>query len=144
MSLIDGEHMVVPDVISVPLIGLGLFAAWMGWGPPLLSAAVSAVAGGLLIAVVVIATGGGMGTGDIILAAAIGANLGITGLALALWLCFVLGGVVATLRVTFGFRGRKEPMPYGPCLAVGGGIALFGTPAFGEWLLRTFSIAMPL
>src|SRR5258708_30810328 len=93
VSLIAGEHMVVPDVISVPLIGLGLFAAWMGWGPPLLSAAVSAVAGGLLIAVVVIATGGGMGTGDIILAAAIGANLGITGLALALWLCFVLGGV---------------------------------------------------
>ena len=85
-----------------------------------------------------------MGTGDIILAAALGANLGITGLALALWLCFVLGGGVATLCVTFGFRDRKEPMPYGPCLAVGGGIALFGTPAFGEWLLRTLSIAMPL
>lgn len=144
VSLTDGEHMVVPDVISIPLIGAGLFAAWMGWGPPFRSAIVSTVAGGLLITLVVIATGGGMGTGDIILAAALGANLGITGLALALWLCFVLGGTVATLCVAFSLRGRKEPIPYGPCLALGGGIALFATPAFGAWVQRTFMIALPL
>lgn len=144
VSLIDGEHMVVPDVISIPLIGAGLLAAWMGWGPPLRSALVSAVAGGLLIALVVIATGGGMGTGDIILAAALGANLGVIGLVLALWLCFVLGGVGAALCVAFRLRGRKDPIPYGPCLAVGGGIALFATPAFSAWFLRRFLIALPL
>ena len=144
VSLIDGEHMIVPDVISVPLIGTGLFAAWMGWGPPFNIALVSAAAGGLLIALVVIVTGGGMGTGDIILAAALGANLGIAGLALALWLSFVLGGAVATLCVAFRLRGQKEPIPYGPCLAVAGGIALFATPAFSAWCLRTLLIALPL
>jgi len=144
VSLIDAEHMIVPDVISVPLIGTGLFAAWMGWGPPFSSALLSAVAGGLLITLAVIATAGGMGTGDIILAAALGANLGVTGLVLALWLCFVLGGALATLCVAFELRGRKEPIPYGPCLAAGGGIALFATPAFGAWLLRMFPIALPL
>lgn len=143
ISLIDGEHMIVPDIISVPLIGTGLFAAWMGWGPPFRSALGSAVAGGLLIAIVVIGTDGGMGVGDIILAAALGAHLGISGLALALWLCFVLGGVIAALCVAFRLRGRKEPIPYGPCLAVGGGIALFATPAFSAWFVRTFPVAMP-
>lgn len=143
VSLVDGEHMIVPDVVSIPLIGTGLFAAWMGWGPPFRGALVSAAAGGLLIALVVIVTCGGMGTGDIVLAAALGANLGATGLVLALWLCFVLGGIFAAFCMALRLRGRKEPIPYGPCLAAGGGIALFATPAFSEWFARTFSIALP-
>jgi prepilin signal peptidase PulO-like enzyme (type II secretory pathway) len=143
VSLIDGEHMIVPDVITVPLIATGLFAAWMGWGPPFRSALVAAVAGSLLIALVVIATGGGMGTGDVILAVGLGANLGIVGLVLALWLCFVLGGALALLSLAFG-RSRKEAIPYGPCLAVGGAIALFATPAFGAWLVRTIPILRSL
>lgn len=144
VSLLDGEHMIVPDVVSVPLIGTGLFAAWMGWGPSFRSALVSAAAGGLLIALVVVVTRGGMGTGDIILATALGANLGVTGLVFALWIGFVLGGALGALCLAFGLRGRKDPIPYGPCLAVGGGIALFATPAFSAWFARTFPVALPL
>jgi leader peptidase (prepilin peptidase) / N-methyltransferase len=143
VSVIDGEHMIVPDVVSVPLIATGLFAAWTGSGPPFRSALVAAVAGGLLIALVVIATGGGMGTGDVILAVGLGANLGIVGLVLALWLCFVLGGGLALLSLASG-RSRTEAIPYGPCLAVGGAIALFATPVFEAWFLRAFPILLPI
>lgn len=144
VSLIDAEHMIIPDAVSVPLIGAGLLAAWTGWGPSFRSAVVSAVSGALLIAIVAIVTRGGVGTGDVMLAAALGANLGVTGIVLALWLCFVLGGAAAVVCLAFGLRGRKEPIPYGPCLAVGGAIALFATPAFSDWFVRTFRIGLAL
>jgi prepilin signal peptidase PulO-like enzyme (type II secretory pathway) len=63
-SLIDGEHMVVSDVVSILRIVTGLVAAWMGWGPPFRSSLLAVVVGGLLIALLAIVTRGGVGSGD--------------------------------------------------------------------------------
>jgi prepilin signal peptidase PulO-like enzyme (type II secretory pathway) len=85
-----------------------------------------------------------VGTGDIILAAGLGANLGVAGLILALWLCFVLGGVGGVLYLALGTGGRKKTIPYGPFLALGGTIATFAAPAFVTWCFRRFLIQLPL
>jgi leader peptidase (prepilin peptidase)/N-methyltransferase len=144
VSLIDGEHLLVPDAVSVPLIVTGLLGAALGWGPALLSALGAAVGGALLLATLVVVTRGGIGTGDIILAAGLGANLGVAGLVLALWLCFVIGGLAGALYLAVGAGGRKTPIPYGPFLALGGSVAVFATPAFAEWVFRRFLIELPL
>jgi len=46
LAALDAEHQWLPDALTWPLIPLGLLAAWIGWGPPLLDSALGALAGG--------------------------------------------------------------------------------------------------
>lgn len=143
VSLIDIEHMIVPDLLTLALLATGLAAASLGWGPSLSNVLAAGAAGALLIGMIVVLTRGGMGTGDVGLAAALGANLGVVGLALALWLAFVIGGIVAALLLLYGRHSRKTAIPYGPFLAIGGAVALFATSHFTQWLSTRFLIALP-
>jgi leader peptidase (prepilin peptidase)/N-methyltransferase len=49
LAALDAEHQWLPDVLTWPLIPLGMLAAWLGWGPPLLDRVVGALAGGGLL-----------------------------------------------------------------------------------------------
>ena len=42
LAMLDVEHHWLPDRLTLPLIALGLAAAWAGFGPPLLDRAVGA------------------------------------------------------------------------------------------------------
>ena len=66
-----------------------------------------------------------MGGGDLKLGAMLGAFLGWKALLLALFVAVVLGGVVAIVLLASGLRGRKDPIPFGPFLAIGGAVAIF-------------------
>jgi leader peptidase (prepilin peptidase)/N-methyltransferase len=45
LALLDLEHQWLPDRLTLPLVPLGLAAAWAGFGPPLLERAIGAAAG---------------------------------------------------------------------------------------------------
>ncbi len=85
----------------------------------------------LLIAVI---SRGGMGGGDIKLAAVMGHFLGWPVIAAAMFISFTLGGLVGLALLITGVRRRKDPVPFGPFMAVGGLIALF----WGEALIRWY------
>jgi len=74
------------------------------------------------------------------LAAMLGAFLGWKALVVALFVAIVLGGVVAIALLTLRLRGRKDPVPFGPFLAVGGAMGLFwGTRVFA-WYAGGFGL----
>jgi leader peptidase (prepilin peptidase)/N-methyltransferase len=66
----------------------------------------------------------GMGYGDFKLLAAIGAWLGWKMLPLVILLSSLVGALVGIVLITMTKRGRDNPIPFGPYLAVAGIIAL--------------------
>jgi leader peptidase (prepilin peptidase)/N-methyltransferase len=125
-ALIDLEHRVIPNRITVPgaAVGLVLGVALDPGGEPERLIAAAAAGGFLLVAA--LAYPGGMGMGDVKLAAVMGLFLG-PAVAVAL-LAAVLLGVLAGAAVIArkGTRaGRKTAIPFGPFLAVGALIAVF-------------------
>lgn len=71
---------------------------------------------------------GGMGWGDIKLAAMIGAFLGPSSTAVALFIAFLTGALTGTGIIIAG-RNRRIPIPFGPFLAFGAAVSLFIGPA---------------
>jgi leader peptidase (prepilin peptidase)/N-methyltransferase len=75
---------------------------------------------------------GGMGDGDVRLSPLLGMYLGWLGLAhvpVGLFLGFLIGSVVGVGAMVAGRAGRKTALPFGPFLAVGTMIAVFGGQA---------------
>ena len=143
LTLIDLDHKLLPDSITLPLLWAGLvLAAIPIGGKPLFtdlhSSVIGAVAGYLALWSVYqlfkLATGKeGMGYGDFKLLAAIGAWLGWQALPLVILLSAVVGSVVGLTLIVAG-RSRHVPIPFGPYLAAAGWVALL----WGEPLTRLY------
>jgi leader peptidase (prepilin peptidase)/N-methyltransferase len=150
LTVIDLDHTLLPDVITLPLLWLGLLCSlgWhMGLRPPAptdpVSAIVGAAAGYLVLWVVYWAfkllTGKeGMGYGDFKLLGALGAWLGWQMLPLVLLLSALAGAVVGIALIVIRGRDRNVPIPFGPYLAAAGWIALmWGPQIVGGYLAMT-------
>ena len=133
---IDIDRQLLPDVLTVPLVWIGLAASVMlgaGEAPPpaaLPDAVIGAIAGygflWLVFHLFRLLTGKeGMGYGDFKLFAAIGAWLGWQMLPLTILLSSLVGAVVGVVLIVLGRHGRNVPIPFGPYLAAAGVIALF-------------------
>jgi leader peptidase (prepilin peptidase)/N-methyltransferase len=140
LTVIDLDHKLLPDAITVPLMWLGLLAS-LAWHPGLRPpapvdprSALLGAAGGYLVLWSVywlfkLATGReGMGYGDFKLLAALGAWLGWQLLPLVLLLSAFAGVVVGGTWILVGRRGRHVEFPFGPYLAIAGWIALMWGP----------------
>ena len=140
LTVIDLDHQVLPDVITLPLMWLGLLSSvvWQP-GPALAipvdpwSAIIGAAAGYLSLWLVYWAfkllTGKeGMGYGDFKLFAAFGAWMGWQMLPLIILLSAFAGAVVGIALVVVRGRDRNVPIPFGPYLAAAGWIALMWGP----------------
>jgi leader peptidase (prepilin peptidase) / N-methyltransferase len=139
ITAIDLQHQIIPDVITLPGIAVGIVAnsllpEGVGWLHSLIGVAV----GGGLFFVIIILSGGGMGGGDMKLGAMLGAFLGWKLGLLALLLGVLAGGAVAVALLLFGRKGRKEAIPFGPYLALGGAIALLWGDQVLTWYLGRF------
>lgn len=132
LALIDADTKTLPNRLTQPLLILGLlFQGLTAGGPGLVAAALGAVVG--LWCFDAIALIGSwvfgrtaMGAGDGKLAAAIGAWLGWSLLLLAVFLACLFGAVWGVGAAYGGWRDRRQTLPFGPFLALGGLIALLG------------------
>lgn len=125
----DLEHRRLPDVLTLPGIGLGLLFSFL-LGNPVASLTGTFVGGGVLLAIVVISRGG-MGMGDVKLEAMIGAFLGLGPMLASLVTGIVLGGVIALLLLLFKIRGPRDMIPYGPFLITGAWLVMLGGERLG-------------
>ena len=145
VSFIDLDHQIIPDVISLPGIGVGLLISLLGYGPPLVDSVLGVLCGGGILYAVAFGyealTGReGMGGGDIKLLAMIGAFLGWRGVLVTLILGSFGGAVVGvTLMIARGADTRL-PIPFGPFLALGAVCALFFGNELITWYLQ---LALP-
>jgi leader peptidase (prepilin peptidase)/N-methyltransferase len=135
---IDVDRQLLPDVLTLPLLWIGLLASlWHapGGAPPIAmrDALIGAAAGYLSLWAVFqlfrLVTGKeGMGYGDFKLFAAIGAWLGWQMLPLVLILAAVVGAAVGIALIALRRHGRGVPIPFGPYLAGAAWIALLWGP----------------
>jgi leader peptidase (prepilin peptidase)/N-methyltransferase len=144
ITVIDLERQIIPDVISLPGIVAGFLANLATGRVPWLDSLIGAAVGAsvfILITVVGSWWAGeeAMGGGDMKLAAMLGAFLGWKVLLLSLFLSTVAGGILASIFMTVGIRGRKDPIPFGPFLAAGGAAALFWGERMVRWYLSVFA-----
>lgn len=140
LSLIDAEHRLLPDYLVLPLLWLGLLLNAFELQVALVDALYGAVAGYLSLWTVFWlfkwATGkDGMGYGDFKLLALLGAWGGWQVLPLTLLLSSVLGALVGLYLLGFRGAARGTEMPFGPCLAIAGWIAvLWGDEIHASYL----------
>ena len=128
MSVIDIDHQILPDDMTLSLLWLGLLINSQGLFTDLESAVYGAVAGYLSLWSVYwlfkLLTGKeGMGYGDFKLLAALGAWLGIQNILLIVLLSSVVGAVVGIAGILILGRDKNLPIPFGPYLAAAGWIA---------------------
>ncbi len=145
LTFIDFDTQLLPDVITLPLLWLGLLFNLSGTFTGLPSAVIGAVAGYLALWVVFwlfkLTTGKeGMGYGDFKLLAAIGAWLGWQMLPLVILLSSLVGAVAGVTLIVAARHGRNIPIPFGPYLAGGGLIALFWGPMLTQKYLQLLAV----
>jgi leader peptidase (prepilin peptidase)/N-methyltransferase len=121
VAWIDFDTRTIPDVVTIPGVGLGLAASL--FGPPGIGAAIlGAVAGGVSLWAVGSlyerATGvPGMGGGDVKLAAMMGAFLGAAGVFGAIFLASLAGSIFGALLIARGRGNKRTAIPFGTFLA---------------------------
>ncbi len=145
ITFIDLDHQIIPDVISLPGIGLGVLCALLGYGPSVWASLAGAVLGGGLLAGVAVGyyalTGReGMGGGDVKLLAMIGAFLGWKAVLVTVVLGSLTGAIVGLVFIRVSGADARAPIPFGPFLAGGAVCALFVGDPLIHWYL---SLAVP-
>jgi leader peptidase (prepilin peptidase)/N-methyltransferase len=147
ISVIDIDHQIIPDSISLPLVWIGLSLSLFNpvAGADVLfidpkTAIVGALAGYLSLWSVYhlfrLLTGKeGMGYGDFKLLAGLGAWLGWQMLPLIILLSALVGALVGITMIVVRRHDRNIPIPFGPYLAAAGWIAMLYGREIVDWYL---------
>jgi len=139
ITVIDLYHQIIPDVISLPGIGVGLLASLIIPQITFSNSLLGILLGGgslFLIATVYqwLFKREGMGGGDVKLLAMIGAFLGWKAVILTILLGSLIGSITGIIVMVSKGKDFKYAIPFGPFLSLGAVIALF----YGENLIRWY------
>jgi leader peptidase (prepilin peptidase)/N-methyltransferase len=143
VAWVDLDTRTIPDVITIPGVGIGLAVSLFlppGPIPAVLGAAVGGASLWLVGAAYEHATGvPGMGGGDVKLAAMMGAFLGVWGVFGTIFLASLAGSVFGALLIARGKGSRRTAIPFGTFLAPAAMVLLL----FGEPLARFYRSLIP-
>ena len=140
LTLIDLDHMILPDQITLPLLWLGLLVNINGTFVPLNDAVIGAIAGyGSLFSVFwlfkLLTKKEGMGFGDFKLFALFGAWIGWQLLPLLILMASAVGAIVGISLIVFKGHHKGQAIPFGPYLAVAGWITILWGENIWSWYL---------
>lgn len=137
-SLIDWDHQIIPDQISLLLVGAGLILQALQSTGALINGIIGGLLGGGLLLVLAVLSKGGMGGGDIKLVTGIGVFLGWQLLLVSLFLAFIIGSLLSGIWILIKRQGLKTAVPFGPFLSLGAIITLFYGEQILNWYLNCF------
>jgi leader peptidase (prepilin peptidase)/N-methyltransferase len=151
LTLIDFDHQILPDVITLPGTALAIVASaaawWFRWpGLPHPLESIASAAGGYLAFFAIAesyrrARGvEGLGQGDWKMTAMLGAMLGWQKLLLTVLLAAVAGTVVGVALMALRRHGSQHPLPLGTFLGVAGIAVVFAGDALLAWYRGVFSL----
>jgi len=129
LSMIDLEHSLLPDDITLPFMWLGLACNIFGVFTDIYSSLIGAMLGYAILWIIFmsfkLATGKeGMGYGDFKLLALLGAWLGWQSLPLIILLSSITASIIGLAMIIFKGRDKAAAFPFGPYLAIAGWITL--------------------
>jgi leader peptidase (prepilin peptidase)/N-methyltransferase len=134
ITFIDLDHLIIPDKIVLPGAAIGYVASVLlnptDWWVHL----VSALGAAAFLFVIGLIWGGGVGFGDVKMTLMMGAVLGAA-VVVALFVGFLVGAVVGVVLMASGIKKRKDKMPFGPYLALGGAVAALAGPEILDWYM---------
>ena len=142
LTMIDFDHMLLPDQITLPLLWLGLLVNLNGSIVPLEEAVIGAVVGYLSLYSIFwlfkLLTGKeGMGHGDFKLVALFGAWIGWQLLPVLILMASAVGAVIGISLMLFKNHQREQAIPFGPYLAIAGWITMLWGNNIWNWYLST-------
>ena len=135
LLVIDAQTNLLPDQITLPLMWLGLLASYQSVDTSTFPAPMSSIVGAiigygslwLINQVFKLVRGqNGMGNGDFKLVAALGAWLGWQALPTVILISSILGLSYALFQIRLGKLSKKQAIPFGPFLSIGGCVTLIG------------------
>lgn len=138
MSMIDFDHQLLPDSMTLPLMWIGLLASLIPVFADLPSAVIGAAAGYMVLWSIyqlfkLITGKEGMGFGDFKLLAALGALLGWQVLPVIILLSSLVGAAVGLALIAITRRDKNIPIPFGPYLAAAGWLAMLWGDNLSNW-----------
>jgi len=144
LTMIDVDHQLLPDSITLSLLWLGLLLNLDGLFVSINNAVIGAVAGYLSLwsvywAFKLLTGKEGMGYGDFKLFAAFGAWFGWMALPLIILLSSLVGAVVGIIMIAVMGRDRQIPIPFGPYLCGAALVYVFWGDAIMNWYLGSFA-----
>ncbi|HET8647799.1 MAG TPA: prepilin peptidase [Vicinamibacteria bacterium] len=145
LSLIDLDHQILPDVITLPGTALGLVGSLLPGPPSPLESALSAAGGYLGFAAVARAAEWyygqeALGQGDWKMAALLGAFLGWRALLVTVFLACLVGAVVGLALIALRRGSRMTRIPLGTFLGLAGIAAVFAARPLLDWYGRLFRV----
>jgi leader peptidase (prepilin peptidase)/N-methyltransferase len=138
LSLIDLDHHLLPDAITLPFIAIGVLASLLPGPPSPLESALSAAGGFLAFAAIARAAEWhygeeALGQGDWKMAAMLGAFLGWRALLVTVFFACLVGAVVGLGLIAVGRGSRRSHVPLGTFLGLAGIAAVFAAGPFIAW-----------
>jgi len=138
ITLTDLEHRIIPNTVLIAGTVLALAIVIPTDLDSMPERAIAAAGAGAFLLVAALAYSGGMGMGDVKLGAVMGLYLG-RAVAPALAVAFATGAIVGIgLMLRHGAAARKQAVPFGPFLAIGGVVGLLAGDEIIDWYLDTF------
>ena len=125
LAVIDIQHQLLPDQISIPLIWLGLLANLFGFFTPVQNAIIGAIVAYCSLWIIaklfrLIRGKDGMGHGDFKVFAIFGAWLGWQSLPIIILLASLSGTIIGISLILTKKIDRHTPIPFGPFIIIAG------------------------
>lgn len=130
----DLKHYLVPDKIIYPAIIISFFYRFLFPVSNYLLAAI--IGGAFFLIIVLISKGRWMGVGDVKIGVLMGLLLGLSQIFTALFLAFLIGGVVSIILLVLKKKALKSEIPLGPFLTGATFVVLLWGDILLNWYLN--------
>ncbi len=138
LTMIDIDTFRLPDVLVGYVAAIGLLKIIVLAEPTFWSGIIGALGAGGVFFFIAYFYPDGMGLGDVKLVAALGIYLGYPGVFYAIFIASLFGVLLGGINFLLGKKSLKDPIPFGPFLAGGSLVVLFGKDCFSSLYASLF------
>ena len=143
-ALTDYEEGYIFDIFSIGMLVPAFLLRLPGGTSSLLNGVYGAAAGFCIFALIIIISRGGMGWGDALLMSGLGGFIGWELVLIAFYIGIMAGGLGVICLMCLGKVkwGKKQSVPLGPYLALGGFLTLLYGPDILSYLSKKFGLQL--
>jgi leader peptidase (prepilin peptidase)/N-methyltransferase len=140
ITLIDLDHQIIPDGLLIfgaifAIVEKVIQGLVLGNNLRILDSLYGMLVGGGVFLLIAVVSNGGMGGGDIKLMALLGFIFGFRPIVIIAMLAFIIGAVISVLLLVTKIKSRKDPVPFGPFIALSALLVIFLEERIVYWYI---------